>query len=165
MTRRFLLHTALFATLAATPALAEDVMIQVSQPWARASAGQGTTAAAYLTVIAHGEGAALTGASTPVAGMAMLHETRIENGVAKMTMLDSVPLPPHTPVTFKPGAMHVMLTGLKQPLKAGTSFSLTLTFDHAAPVTVTVPVLAPGAAGPAGADSGKMDDMPGMKMD
>jgi copper(I)-binding protein len=99
--------------------------------------------------------------------MAMLHESIVENGVAKMRMLDGVALQPGTPLTLKPGGMHIMLTELKAPLRVGGSFPLTLTFAKAPPVTVTVKVLQPGAAGPAKAESGmgKMDmkDMPGMK--
>ena len=49
-----------------------------------------------------------------------------------------------------------MLTGLKQPLKLGDSFPLTLTFAKAGPVSVTVSVEAIKAK--------PMADMPGMKM-
>lgn len=151
----------LFAsTLPLAAAFAQADPIMVEQPWARATAGQGRTAAVYLTLMDHGDADALIGVSTP-AGMAMLHETILDKGVARMRMLDSVPLPPHVPVTFRPGAMHIMLTGLKAPLKAGTSLPVTLQFAHAAPITVSVPVLAPGASGPAGAAG----DMSGMKMD
>ena len=100
--RRFLLTAALLAA-AAAPALAQMAMIDVAQPWAPATPGHAGTAAVYLTLTDHGPDDILTGASTPVAGMTMLHATKMENGVAKMIMLDSVPLPPHTAVTFKPG--------------------------------------------------------------
>lgn len=163
--RRLLFAAAL---LAATPALAQTNDIQVEQPWARATPGMAKSAAVYLTVVDHGTVAdTLTGVSTPVAGMAMIHETTVENGVSKMRMLDGVRLDPQSPVTLKPGGMHVMLTELKSPLRAGATFPLTLTFAKAAPVTVTVKVMAVGAAGPAKADDdmggmGKMDDMKGM---
>lgn len=153
--------TFLASLLVAAPALAQSGTIMVEQPWARATPGHAGTAAAYLTLTDHGEADTLTGISTPVAGMAMLHEMTMDNGVARMRMLDSVALPPHTSVTFKPGSMHIMLTGLKAPLKAGDSFPITLQFAHAAPVTVTVKVLPAGAAGTAAADH----DMGGMKMD
>lgn len=147
-------------------AQAQSGPMQVTQPWARATPGHGSTAAAYLTLTDHGAPDMLVGLATPVAAMAMLHETKLENGVARMTMLDRIELAPHTPLTFRPGALHVMLTGLRQPLKQGDSFPLTLTFAHAAPVTVTVPVLAPGAAGPdAPAGGHDMHAMPGMQMD
>jgi len=57
---------------------------------------------------------------------------------------------------FKPGGMHIMLVGLKQPLKAGDSFPLTLAFQKAGAVETTVMIVKPGGAG--------AGDMPGMKM-
>jgi len=146
-------------------ALAQTATIEVEQPWARATPGAGRSGAVYLTLTDHGAADTLTGASTPVAGMAMIHESIVEGGVAKMRMLDGVKLAPDAPVTLKPGGMHIMLTDLHAPLRVGGTFPLTLTFANAPPVTVSVRVLQAGAPGPAG-DQGKMDDMkdmPGMK--
>jgi len=39
-------------------------------------------------------------------------------------------------VAFDPGGMHIMLVGLKQPLKEGQTFPLTLTFRKAGKVDV-----------------------------
>jgi copper(I)-binding protein len=89
----------------------------------------------------------------------------MDNGVSKMRMLDGVKLTPDATVTLKPGGMHIMLTDLKAPLRVGATFPLTLTFEKAPPLTVTVHVLNVGAPGPADG-MGKMDDMkdmPGMK--
>jgi copper(I)-binding protein len=44
--------------------------------------------------------------------------------------------------------MHIMLVGLKAPLREGQSFALTLTFAKAGPQTVTVMVGKVGAMGP-----------------
>jgi len=163
--RRLLLAAALLATV---PALAQTADIQVEQPWARATPGAATSGAVYLTLIDHGAPDRLTGVSTPVAGMAMLHESIVENGVAKMRMLDGVRLEPQAPVALKPGGMHIMLTELKKPLRVGASFPLTLTFQNTPPLTVTVRVLQVGAPGPAKpaedqGGMGDMKDMPGMK--
>jgi hypothetical protein len=57
---------------------------------------------------------------------------------------------------LKPGGMHVMLTGLSQPLKQGQSFPLTLTFAKGGTREITVAVEKVGAMGPAGATSGAM---------
>jgi periplasmic copper chaperone A len=67
-----------------------------------------------------------------------------------MRPVAAVPIPPHQMVTFAPNGFHIMLMGLKQPLVAGQSFPLTLTFTHAAPVTVDVKVQALGHGAPAG---------------
>ena len=152
----------LLAALAPACARADDATIKVEQPWARATPAMAKTGAVYLTVIDHGAPDRLIGVSTPVASMAMIHESFVENGVSKMRMLDGVALEPGKTVTLHPGAMHIMLEGLKQPLRVGATFPLTLTFQKAPPQTVTVTVMKIGAEGPA--ESGDMKDMPGMKM-
>lgn len=68
----------------------------------------------------------------------------------KMRPVTSVELLPGKKVEFKPGGLHVMLIGLKQPLKQGAHFPLTLRFAHTPPVTVEVVVQATDATGPEG---------------
>jgi hypothetical protein len=130
-----------------TLAAAGESDISLQHVWARASAGAATTGAAYLTVTDNGRPDRLVGASTPIAAMAELHETIKDNGVMKMRSVVGIALEPGKPVTFMPGGYHIMLMGLKKPLKAGDSFPLTLTFEHAPPVTVTAKVEAVGGAG------------------
>lgn len=156
--KRLFLTALLLAPLGAGVAWADDMTIMVEKPWARATAGAGTSGAVYLTITDHGAPDRLIGVSTPAASMAMIHESYMDAGVSKMRMLDGIDLPPHKPVVFHPGSYHIMLEGLKAPLKVGSSFPLTLTFAKAPPQTVTVTVMKVGAEGPA------MGDMPGMKM-
>ena len=131
--------------------------IAVTNAWARATPGAAKTGAVYVTLTDTGQPDQLTGASTPAADMAELHETRNMNGVMQMRPVPELALELDKPVTFAPGGYHVMLMGLKQPLKQGQSFPLTLTFAHAQPVTVQVKIAGPGAAAPTASD------MPGMK--
>jgi copper(I)-binding protein len=118
---------------------------QIDHPWARASAGATKTGAAYLTITDNGAPDRLIGLSTPVAQTAELHESMAEMGTMKMRPLPGLALVPGKPVTLAPGGYHVMLVGLKAPLKQGDNFPLTLQFEHAAPLTVTVAVEAIGA--------------------
>jgi periplasmic copper chaperone A len=127
-----------------TLAADEGSGINLEHVWARATPGGATTGAAYFTVSSTALPDHLVGASTPVAALAELHETTNDNGVMKMRPVASITLDPGKPVTLKPGSFHVMMTGLKSPLKVGDSFPLTLTFEHAQPVTVSVPVEATG---------------------
>lgn len=121
--------------------------VSVEQPWARATAPGGTTGAAYLTILAHGTADRLTGASTPVAGSAELHQSTSEAGVARMHPVpDGLALPPEQKLILAPGGLHVMLLDLTHPLKQGDAFPLTLTFAHSAPLTVQVTVQAAGAS-------------------
>ncbi len=157
-------------TLAAKTAAADGVA--VGHAWSRATPPNATSAAAYVTLTDEGQPDSVTGVSTPVAAMAEVHETTNDGGVMKMRPVGPLALEPGKPVTFAPGGYHIMLTGLKQPLKQGDQFPLTLTFAHAAPVTVTVAVAGIGASAEpmdhAGMDHGGMDhggmDMGGMKM-
>lgn len=143
--RSLLLATSL--TLAAVaPALAGSGL-EVLQPWARAPAGNGP-GALYMTL--HDAGAAdrLTGVTTDAGGMAMLHESASSNGVETMRDLSGVALPAGGTVVMRPGGIHVMLMDLGRKLRAGDTLHATLSFAHAAPLTITVPVYPPGSPGP-----------------
>jgi periplasmic copper chaperone A len=128
-------------------AAAQTGPIEVKNAWARATPGKAETGAAYLTI----ESAApdrLTGVSTPVAGKAEVHEMTMQGGVMKMRPLGPVDLPAGHAVVLKPGGTHIMLTGLKQPLRVGESFPLTLDFEKAGKREVTVTIEKAGAMGP-----------------
>src|SRR4051812_29512977 len=127
-----------------TAARSQQEGIVVADAWARPSATPATPSAAYFVVTDHGPADRLVSVSTPVSGNAQIHETLQENGVMKMRSVQRLPLEPGKPVAFAPGSYHVMLMELKQPLQAGDSFPLTLTFEKAAPVTVQVKVMAKG---------------------
>lgn len=66
-----------------------------------------------------------------------------------MLHLDALDVLPGKPVTLAPSHMHLMLMGLSRKLNEGESFPLTLVFESAGEVAVEVPVLGPGATGPA----------------
>ena len=51
------------------------------------------------------------------------------DGVMKMREVEGLELKPGDMITFAPGGYHIMLIGLKAPLKVGDSFPLTLTFQ------------------------------------
>jgi periplasmic copper chaperone A len=157
---RLCLIAAAYAAGLAFAAAAEPSAITVTDAWARATPPGAKTGAAYVTVTNTGKEAdTLVSASTPVAGAAQLHTTLTENGVMKMRPVSAIELKPGASVTLKPGGMHLMLTGLKQPLKQGESFPLALTFARAGKVDASVSVQKAGAM--SGMDMG---DMPGTNM-
>ena len=143
--------------LAATAAIAQTGDPQIANAWARATPGGAQTAAAYVTITS-AAGDRLTAASTPAAQKAELHTMTMDGNVMKMRQVDGIDLPAGQAVTLKPGGYHIMLTGLSQPLTAGQTFPLTLTFEKAGAREVTVTVQKVGSMGPGGGD------MPGMNM-
>lgn len=161
------------AILFALPAWAESSGIKVDQVWARATPGAAKTAAIYLRVTNTGTTPdTLEGeASTPVADHADLHQDKMTNGVMEMRPVKSLTIDPGKTVTLDPNSgYHLMLIGLKGPLKEGQTVPLTLTFDHAGKQQVTASVAKVGAMH-AGETSGgsaaagmnhDMSAMPGM---
>ncbi|HJP21913.1 MAG: copper chaperone PCu(A)C [Alphaproteobacteria bacterium] len=123
--------------------------LMVGHAWARASAGKmARNGAAYITV--HNLGSEvdrLVAAETPAAAKAQFHTHVSKDGVMRMTRLKVVEVPPGAPVVFRPGGLHVMLMKLLAPLKKGSEFTLTLTFEKAGQVEITVPIMAVGAMG------------------
>jgi periplasmic copper chaperone A len=146
------------------PALAQgagNTSITIEQPWARATPTGAKTGAVYMTLDnKSGTADRLTGASSDVADKLQIHEMKVENGVMQMREVpDGLPIPVGGSVVLKPGSYHVMLIGLKKPLTAGEKIALTLTFEKAGNISVTVPVQAMGAT----QDKGGMNGMGGMQ--
>lgn len=114
--------------------------VAITGAWARATVAGESSAAAYLTLANRGDSdERLIQVSTPI-GRAGVHSTTMDNGVMRMRHVAVLVVPAHSTIEFKPGGMHVMITGVKQPLKAGTSFPLTLRFDVSGARTATVNV-------------------------
>jgi periplasmic copper chaperone A len=146
--------------LVAGAAMAQTGQVELKDAWARATPGKAETGAAYLTIVSPATDR-LVSVSTPVAKKAELHTMTTEGGVMKMRPLDGVDVPAGQPVTLKPGGAHIMLMGLNQPLQAGQSFPLTLSFEKAGQREVTVAVEKAGAMGPQGHAGGMQMPMPG----
>lgn len=106
----------------------------------------------------------LVGIATPVADRAEFHLDSVENGVMKMRPLKQIELKPGDATVLKPGAVHIMLMGLKQPLKEGDSFPLTLDFAKAGKRDLQVKVAKAGAMGMPGAGAMGAHDMGHMDM-
>jgi hypothetical protein len=129
-------------------AMADDGL-RVEKPWARAAINVARPAAAYLTVInGTDKQVTLTGASSPAAGMTMIHRTVMEGNVMKMQPAGEIVIAAGKRFVFKPGGYHIMLMHLKGPIKEGDTFPLSVQFASGKTVEVTVPVLATAATGP-----------------
>ncbi len=170
---RSLACTAIVVTLFAPPLRAEEVKagdLVITQAWTRATPGGAKIGTGYLTI--ENKGSApdrLIGGSADVAGKVEVHEMAMSNGVMKMRPLDKgLAIEPGKTVKLAPGGYHLMLMDLKSPLKQGDKLPITLDFEKAGKVKLSLDVEGVGAQGPAGAAAkgGKMDMKmsPGMKM-
>lgn len=113
------------ALAVATLALAEDVL-QVHDARALATVpGQGV-AAAYMTIKSRAA-ARIVSAESDAAGAVQIHSMSMRDDIMRMRQLDSLDLPAGQEVRLVPGGVHLMLAGLKHPLRAGSSVDLRLT--------------------------------------
>ena len=130
--------------------------IAIGHPYATPSIPGTSNGAAYLASIENKGAVAdrLVRASTPVAARVELHTMAVDaQGVMRMREVDGIALAPKAKVQMKPGmGLHLMLVGLKEPLKEDASFPMTLEFERAGKVEVTVIVgqPKPGGAMPEG---------------
>ena len=159
MRRRIVAAALIAATLLGASALAHEYevgMIRIEHPWARATPGKAPNGAAYMTLVNLGTKAdRLLRVASPVARRVSLHTHLTENGIMKMRPVKAIEVVPGSPTVLQPGGLHVMLMGLKAPLKVGETFSLTLTFERAGTVQVQVVVQSPGAMKPGHGGGGK----------
>jgi copper(I)-binding protein len=100
----------------------------------------------YMTLTASAA-ETLVSVESPVAALAQIHESRMESNMMMMRELEAgLPLPAGETVLLKPGGNHVMLLGVAEPLRAGQTVPLTLTFAMAAPIEVVASVGQPPVA-------------------
>jgi copper(I)-binding protein len=132
--------------------------LTVEQPWARATPGRASTGAAYLTLVNRGkEPDQLLGVATPAAAKVELHGYQRSQSAAAgahqghvmaMRPVAQIEVKPGETVILRPDGVHVMLIGLKAPLKEGERLPLTLRFVRAGEVRIEVPIGKAGAMGP-----------------
>ncbi|HER35542.1 MAG TPA: copper chaperone PCu(A)C [Halothiobacillaceae bacterium] len=129
---------------AADPVAVGD--LSVLDPWARASAGSAANGAAYLEIRNAGSQSDwLLGAESPVAMATHIHETTMDGGVMRMRPVEGLEIPAGGTVSLRPQGLHIMFMKLHAPLSEGESIALTLVFERAGRIELTVPVAGPGA--------------------
>ena len=151
---KFVAIAALF-TVASGSLYAQNV--DVKNAWVRASV-QGQKATGAFMQLTASQPTTLVGVASPVAGVAEVHEMKLDGDVMRMRALpQGLPLPAGQPVALTPGGYHVMLMDLKATLPKDSTIPLTLTFKDAKGVESRVELKLPvattapgGAAAPAG---------------
>ena len=145
------LVSSLAAALVIAPAWAQTAAVTVDGAWARASVQGQKATGAFMRLTAK-EGARLVRAESPAAGLAEVHEMKMDGDIMKMRAVPALDLPAGKTVELKPGGYHVMLLDLKAPLMKDTSVPLTLVFQDAKGVESTLQLSVPvGTVAPGGA--------------
>lgn len=124
--------------------------VEIKDAWVRTSVQGQKATGAFMTLTAR-DGAKLVAVTTPVAGVAEVHEMKMEGDIMRMRAvtggtLGGLELPAGKAVELKPGGYHVMLMDLKTALPKDTSIPLTLVFKDAKGVESKVELKLPVAA-------------------
>lgn len=135
--------------------------VQVKDAWVRATVVGQQGTGAFMTVIAK-TATRLEGVASPVAGVAEVHEMKMQGDVMEMRPVSVLDLPAGKAVQLKSGGYHVMLMDLKQALPKGSTLPLTLLFKDATGVEsrldLKVPVVASAPGSPAGTAKAGAED-------
>lgn len=125
---------------AAAPAAAAPV--EVTGAWLRESPAGASMGAGYLTLRSGGGDAlASVAVADSVAAAAEIHEVVADaSGAMGMRRVASVTLPAGEAVELRPGGHHIMLLGLRRPLRGGDAVELRLRFERAGEQRVTAVV-------------------------
>ena len=150
MNNKSLICTLLLSSLMVSSAWAQNVSVQSA--WARATVQGQKATGAFMTLTSKSD-TRLVGVSTSVAGVAEVHEMKMDNNVMQMRALpDGLALPAGKAVALQPGGFHVMLMDLKLPLQKDTIIPMTLRFKDAKGLQSSLDIKVPvSQVAPAGA--------------
>ena len=110
--------------------------------WARATVPGQNMGGAFITLTSD-QDATLIGASSPVSEKMELHTMKMDGEKMLMAQVSSIPLPANTQVKLKPGSLHLMFMGLKQPLTEGQNIAITLKIKLSSGHVETLSIQAP----------------------
>ena len=109
--------------------------------WVQEGPASQKITAAYMMIENHGQAdVALKGATSSAADVIELHKMELTDGLMKMRKIDSINIPAGGHVELKPGGYHLMVIGLRQPLKEGDTVSMTLEFSDDLRQSIRIPV-------------------------
>ena len=117
--------------LALTIGIAQAQTVEVKDAWIRTPVQGQKSTGAFMKITAT-ENMKLVAISTPVAGVAEVHEMKMEGDIMKMRAVKGgLDLPAGKTVELSPGGYHLMVTDLKAALPKGSTVPFTLVFKDA----------------------------------
>ncbi len=123
----------------ATPPVAATVAVH--DAWTRPLPPGAPSGAVYLRLHNPGRAdTAVVAATSPAAAAVELHAHQVQDGVARMRPVSTMPLPAGGQLELAPMGHHVMLIDLQQPVVEGGSLPLALVFDDGSTLDLRVSV-------------------------
>lgn len=100
-----------------------------------------TVTAGYFTIHNHtASTVSLTAVQSDAFERAELHQHTHQDGVMRMEQVAQIEIPANSKVSLQPGGLHLMLFNPLQPLMAGESVTVTLSFSDGEAMTLSMPL-------------------------
>lgn len=135
-------------------AISAQAEVTIENAWVRATVPQQTATGAFFQILSSTD-ARLVSVKTPAAGIAEIHEMKMQNKVMKMRAKGYLDLPAGKLVELAPGGFHVMLMDLKGQIAMGDAIPLVLVVEGKDKKRQTIEILLKTRPLDSGAD-GKM---------
>ena len=116
--------------------------VSVEDAWVRLLPPMSKMTAAYMKIQSDQDDR-LISASSDIANVIEIHQSKMDDGVMSMQQIDGLAIPKDTLVELKPQSYHLMVMGLVKPLNESEQHRITLEFEKAGKVDIQVPVRKP----------------------
>ncbi|MER0237247.1 copper chaperone PCu(A)C [Fulvimarina sp. MAC8] len=140
--------------------------VAIGHPWTRATLPNQPVGGGYMTFTNNGTSPmTLIGGSSPIAESVEIHKMEMDGDLMRMMPIEGgLTIEPGESVELSPGGIHLMLTGLSEPIEMGTAVPLTLEFSDGRTIEVELAADGMRSMGPSGSkSSGEAHGMSGMK--
>lgn len=135
-------HAANTSVAETTSTLRRERSPAITEAWARATVPGQPVAAAYMKISSASD-LTLTHVETDAAKQVQVHDMQMNDGVMQMRRREQLDIPAGKTIELAPGGMHLMLLGLKKPLKAGEAITVNMIFSDAEKKKITLVVTMP----------------------
>lgn len=123
--------------------------VEVMEPVVRLLPPGVPNTAAYMQLVnTASEDVRLIGASSGMVERVEIHDHQMRDGMMKMVQQQEVTIAANNSLVFRPGGLHLMMFGIKQPLEKGQQVAITLHFADDSAVEVNAVVTEPKASNP-----------------
>lgn len=137
--KKTILNLTLTTAILGLISLSVRAEVQVENAWMRLLPPMSKMTAAYMQLKSDRDDRLLA-ASSDSAGAVEIHQSKMEDGVMSMREVSCLELPKDQLVELKPQSYHLMIMGLKAPLKAGDVHTFVLEFEQSGKLEIKVPV-------------------------
>lgn len=115
--------------------------IEISHAYVREVPPISPTSAGFMTIKnLTNKAIKIIGAESKVAEKTELHNHTNDKGVMRMRQVPFIKIPASGIVKLKPAGLHIMLIGLKQPIKNGQQVTITLQLENGHKKEISMPV-------------------------